>query len=132
MGICHSILSPVELKEYHNIDIDKLWEDFVKDCCEVAPGNYTPYFVMDSAFITYAVEKLKLYDTTIIPAYKKEDIVKSLSCHLAKLLTLNDIIPSRGWRMDNHFISTNLCTGITVKSIPRPTEKTLFRPYFRN
>jgi hypothetical protein len=73
MGICNSILSVTELKEFHSIDIYKLWEEFVKDCCEVAPGNFIPYFAMDAAFLTYAIENLKLYDSEL-PKYKNKKL----------------------------------------------------------
>jgi len=52
MGLCHSVLNMAELKEFHNIDVEQLWNTFVKDYCEVAPGKFTPYFVMDAAFLT--------------------------------------------------------------------------------
>lgn len=128
MGICNSILSVTELKEFHSIDIYKLWEEFVKDCCEVAPGNFIPYFAMDAAFLTYAIENLKLYDSEL-PKYKKQEIMKSLSYHLAKLMEKNGIVPSWGWKSQTHFICSTLCIGINVKSLPHPTIKKSFTPF---
>ena len=131
MGVSHSVLNATELKDLYNIDIDKLWNEFIKDCCEVASGNFTPYFVMDSAFLTYAINNLELYDLAKrnLAEYQKNNIMKSLSYHLAKLMEKNGIVPSWGWKSQTHFITSELCIGINVKSLPHPTIKKPFTPF---
>lgn len=128
MGICHSLISITELKEYHNIDVVELWNGFVKECCEVESGKFIPYFVMDAAFLTYAFEKLQFYDGKL-PKYKRTEIMKSLSYHLATLLTKSGMVPSWAWKNNSHFITSELCIGINVKNLPQPTIKYEFKPF---
>ena len=84
---------------------------------------------MDAAFLTYAKETSQI-EHRQLSKYTRIQIMKSLSYHLATLMNINDyIVPSWGWKSDTHFISSELCIGINVKSLPQPRVKIPFKPY---
>ena len=125
MGNCKSKTEKTVVSFLENVDFDKLWDDFVRDCCEVGPGKFVPYTVIDAAFLTYA--RLKLA-TSNLDRTTENHIFMSLSNHLAKHMPTKGITPSIGWKTNNHFVTTALCIGINVISLPQPTIIEPFRP----